>query len=298
MKKIIAIALLIIIVLSLCACGSDKERKINCSNCGESIVKDAAFCEHCGIAVNTTDDQSDDNSKNNIIGIWYNADDDYLEILSDNTYMIGNVIEPEDVYYSGEWKYLKKENFFKFSDNNDSFLKIEIKSDKYGIYIEYGEYKKFYKNEYPRTQIEEDLKSQEEKKAIPCPNFVGQTYAEIQNNKDYAKNFEFEILWQNNTEYDKGVIFEQSFQQNEKLKKGTTITLYVSMGNVACIVPDVYGMTESAAVSKLKSSGFSCVIEAIVSDSVETGLVVKTEPVRSTVVEANSEITVYISKGK
>ena len=61
MKKLLVITLSLIIVFSLCACGSKEMEKINCSSCGESISKDVAFCEHCGAAVNNADNESADN---------------------------------------------------------------------------------------------------------------------------------------------------------------------------------------------------------------------------------------------
>ncbi|MDD6479243.1 MAG: zinc ribbon domain-containing protein [Oscillospiraceae bacterium] len=53
MKRILALLLALIIVLSFSACGKEKAEKY-CSNCGEAISKNVAFCEHCGEAVKET----------------------------------------------------------------------------------------------------------------------------------------------------------------------------------------------------------------------------------------------------
>ncbi len=136
---------------------------------------------------------------------------------------------------------------------------------------------------------------------IPCPDFVGMRYDEILGNKEYTDNFKFEDEWDHSDEYEKNYVFEQSEKKGEKLKKGAKITLYISMGESSKKVPDVSGKTESAAVSELKSNGFKNfkVVETP-SEDTEKGLVIKTEPLRSTVVAADTDVTVtiYISSGK
>lgn len=133
---------------------------------------------------------------------------------------------------------------------------------------------------------------------IACPKFIGQKYEEIIKNTEYMDNFKFDDEWEHNDEYDYGYIFEQSEKEGEKLKKGAKITLYISMGQSTKKVPDVYGKSESAAVSELKSNGFETEIVEIASEDYEKGLVIKTEPQRTTVVEENSKITIYVSTGK
>ncbi len=133
---------------------------------------------------------------------------------------------------------------------------------------------------------------------ISCPNFVGKKYEEIVENTEYKTNFKFDDEWDHNDEYEYGYVFEQSEKEGEKLKKGAKITLYISMGKNTKKVPDVYGKSESAAVSELKSNGFETNIVEMLSEDVEKGLVVKTEPQRTQVVEENTKITIYISSGK
>ena len=133
---------------------------------------------------------------------------------------------------------------------------------------------------------------------IVCPDFVGKSYEEILGNDEYKANFKFEDEWQTNNDFAYGIVYEQSETEGEKLKKGANITLYVSMGQSTKKVPDVYGQTESAAVSQLKSNGFSVVITEEVSEDVEEGMVIRTEPQRTQVVEEGAKITVFVSSGK
>lgn len=134
-------------------------------------------------------------------------------------------------------------------------------------------------------------------KEIDCPNFVGMTIDEVKENEYYQS---FEIEWENKAsdEYDVGLVCEQSQSAGKKLKKGAIITLYVSTGKTNIKIPDVYGKTESYAVSELKSKNFKTVVNAIADDEVEAGLVIKTEPARTTVVAEGSEVTIYVSTGK
>ncbi|MBQ9965861.1 MAG: Stk1 family PASTA domain-containing Ser/Thr kinase [Clostridia bacterium] len=133
---------------------------------------------------------------------------------------------------------------------------------------------------------------------IECPNFVGMTYEQLKENEEYNELYDFVIEWANNSDYENGYIFEQSHTAGTKMKKDAKITLYISMGQATKKVPDVYSKTESSAVSELKSNGFEVAIEEIASEEIDVGLVVKTEPARTTVVEEGAKITVFISTGK
>ncbi len=133
---------------------------------------------------------------------------------------------------------------------------------------------------------------------IECPNFVNKTIEEIKKNTEYIENFDFEEEWEENADFAYGIVYEQSEAAGQMLKKDAKITLYISMGPVTKKVPDVYGKTESAAVSELKSNGFTTVITEIPSEDVEAGLVVKTKPQRTEVVAEKATITIYVSSGK
>ena len=133
---------------------------------------------------------------------------------------------------------------------------------------------------------------------IECPKFIGQAYDDIKANTEYTDNFKFETEWQSNNDYEYGYVYEQSKAEGQQVKKGATITLYISKGLSTKKVPDVYGQTESAAVSKLKAEGFKPTVEEMPSDDVEAGKVIKTDPQRTEVVGDNLDIKVYVSSGK
>lgn len=134
---------------------------------------------------------------------------------------------------------------------------------------------------------------------ISCPNFVGKKYEEIIADDEYKDTFKFKDEWDYSADYEFGYVFEQSEKEGEKLKKGANITLYVSMGENTKKVPDVYDMTEAAAVSELKAQGFTNIEKVeMASEDTDKGKVIKTEPKKTQVVKENEKITLYISTGK
>ena len=134
---------------------------------------------------------------------------------------------------------------------------------------------------------------------IECPNFVGMKISEVIHNDEYDANFNFKVEYDYNNEYEEDSIFEQSIPEGRKLKKDALITLFVSIGETRKEVPDVYGQTESFAITELeKSFGFKVKTVEEASDEVEAGYVIKTDPQRSTVVAEGETITVYVSTGK
>ncbi len=132
---------------------------------------------------------------------------------------------------------------------------------------------------------------------IECPKFIGMTIDEVKKNEHFSS---FDIDWEYtaNDEYDSNIVCDQSQAEGRKLKKGAKLTLYISTGKTNIKVPDVYGKTESYAISELKSKGFVTTVKLIADDEVEEGLVIKTDPIRSTVVAEGAEITVFVSTGK
>ncbi len=134
---------------------------------------------------------------------------------------------------------------------------------------------------------------------LECPKFIGQKLSDIETNTEYNDNFNFKVEYDFNNEYEANVVYEQSIPEGQKLKKDAEITLFVSIGESRLNVPDVYGKSESYAITELeKSNGFKVVIVEEASDEVEEGLVIRTEPQRSTVVAEGATIKVFISTGK
>ena len=132
---------------------------------------------------------------------------------------------------------------------------------------------------------------------IECPKFVGMTIEEVKKNEHFSS---FDIDWEYtaNDEYESNIVCDQSQPDGKMLKKGAKIVLSISTGKTNIKVPDVYGKTESYAISELKSKGFVTTVKLVADDEVEEGMVIKTDPVRTTVVAEGAEIIVYVSTGK
>ena len=132
-----------------------------------------------------------------------------------------------------------------------------------------------------------------------CPNFVGQNFEDVQNNKEYDGKFIFTFEPKSSDEYAENLIVEQSITEGSPLKEGTKITLYYSSGKTLIEIPNVYGYTEAAAKTELEDiNDFKIVIKQEFSEDVESGIVIKTEPKRGERVPKGTKIEVYVSSGK
>ena len=132
---------------------------------------------------------------------------------------------------------------------------------------------------------------------IACPKFIGMTEEQVKQS-EYIDTFEIHFEYEKNDEFPVNQICNQSQKEGDMLKSGAKITLTVSMGINTCKVPDIYGKSESYAISQLKADKFAYVIKEVFDDEVEAGIVIKTEPAKTTVVAEGTEVTVFVSKGK
>ncbi len=136
-------------------------------------------------------------------------------------------------------------------------------------------------------------------KTIECPDFTQMTYDELKEHEYYKNNtLNFVIEEVYCDEHKFGEICEQSHNSGKKIKEGAKIIITVSKGSANAKVPDVYGWAETKAINELKSLGFTVTVKEIASDDVEEGMVIKTDPIRTTTVSSDEEIIVYVSTGK
>lgn len=134
-------------------------------------------------------------------------------------------------------------------------------------------------------------------KEIEYPDYVGKTIDQV-NSDENSKLFDIKWEYVVSDKYDRGIVCEQSQKAGKSAKKGAKLTLYVSMGQTTVTVPDVYGKSESFAVSELTAKKFVPIIKKTADDEIESGLVIRTDPQKTTVVAEGSEVTVYVSTGK
>ncbi len=127
-------------------------------------------------------------------------------------------------------------------------------------------------------------------------NFVGYSYDELQNSKDYK--YEFVAEYRKTDEKEPGIILSQSPEAGSKITEGSTVTLVVAASEKDITMPNVYGLTLEMAEQTLKQSELS-IFKAmkINSDSVEEGKVIYTDPKANSIVSGDQEITIYVSDG-
>jgi eukaryotic-like serine/threonine-protein kinase len=76
------------------------------------------------------------------------------------------------------------------------------------------------------------------------------------------------------------------------------VTLTVSAGPGQAEVPSTAGLERDAAISKLKTAGFSPQLQTANSDKVESGLVIHSDPSGGTTLTRGSAVTLYVSLGQ
>jgi len=83
----------------------------------------------------------------------------------------------------------------------------------------------------------------------------------------------------------------------QSLDKGSTVTVTVSSGPGQRDVPSVAGLSQSAAQSALRRSGFRAAVGSEASDKVAKGVAISTTPSAGTPLDAGSVVTLTISSG-
>ncbi len=99
----------------------------------------------------------------------------------------------------------------------------------------------------------------------------------------------------------KGYIVRTEPAKNVTLKEGDKITLYVSSGPDIKVspMPNVIGYAQANALKSLQNQGLQLdiQIEEVFSDTVQTGDVIRTEPVKGEELKTGQTVTLYVSKG-
>ena len=103
-----------------------------------------------------------------------------------------------------------------------------------------------------------------------------------------------------NPTYAKGQVAMQSPAGKTQLEKGGTVTVNLSGGTGQLAVPAIVaGQTTSAAQTFLQSDPYKFVVTIVeeASATVAKGIVIRTDPVAGTLVDAGKPITVFVSSG-
>ncbi len=94
-----------------------------------------------------------------------------------------------------------------------------------------------------------------------------------------------------------GLVISQSPAANTTLKPGDTVKLVISKGSDLVTVPNVVGMTEANATSKLSGLGLNVSVEYENSDTAASGTVIKQNASTNSKMQKGSDITIIVSRG-
>lgn len=133
-------------------------------------------------------------------------------------------------------------------------------------------------------------------KQVPVPDLVNKSFEEAE---EIAKKIGVKIKnsgseYNNNIEKDK--IFAQNYTEGDNLYKGDVIDVKLSLGTKKIYMPDVINKDLFDAYNLLQSFNVKEIYEY--SENVPNNIVIKQEPSFNELLEENSEVVLYVSRGK
>ncbi len=99
--------------------------------------------------------------------------------------------------------------------------------------------------------------SQAQIQEITVPNFINQSYADVQQAEYNIQNFSFSVTEEHDSVFGLGKIMEQTPKAGEKVLPGTVIQVVVSKGALTVEMPQVVGKTRVEAKAALDALGIT-----------------------------------------
>ena len=130
------------------------------------------------------------------------------------------------------------------------------------------------------------------------PNFVGMSYSQIQNNREYTGIYLFYVTEEYSDSSPAGTVLTQDPAPGTAITEGenSTIRLVISKGPQMVEMPNTIGFTQEGAIRELESRGLVPSCFMVVNDgSYASGCVVSCSVEPGTMVEAGSTVVVYIA---
>lgn len=128
-------------------------------------------------------------------------------------------------------------------------------------------------------------------------DYTGKDFEEVQSELEKYGITAVEDKRTYSDKYDKGIIISQTVKEGNTLKSGGSIGFEVSDGPKTVKVPEVAGKELRVAEQLLKNEDLDYSDINEYSETVATGLVIRTDPAEGTEVEPGTTITVYVSLG-
>ncbi len=130
---------------------------------------------------------------------------------------------------------------------------------------------------------------------IKIPDFAGKEAETVKaaiEEKELIAKLEYEF----SNEYRKGLVTRTSPAADAVVEKEAEITIYVSKGP-SVTIPDLAGVDETSAVASVSGKKLLPIVEYEYSDDYQKGNVIRTKPAAGSVVEEDTRVTIYVSKG-
>lgn len=128
-------------------------------------------------------------------------------------------------------------------------------------------------------------------------DYTGKDFATVQSELEKYGIKAVEDKRSYSDKYDEGYIISQNVNEGNTLKSGSTIGFEVSDGQKLVKVPEVAGKELRVAEQIMKNEELEYSDINEYSETVATGLIIRTDPAEGTEVEPGSTITVYVSLG-
>lgn len=135
---------------------------------------------------------------------------------------------------------------------------------------------------------------------ITVPKFIGMT-REVAENTIRDLGLLPKVTEENSELYEAGLVCGQNPAQNDTVLPGDEVEIIVSAGadTMVAPIPEVFGKSLSDVQYALSEAGFTAgSTEEEYSDSVEAGMVIRTEPATGASAEVGSSVKIIVSKGK
>ena len=139
-----------------------------------------------------------------------------------------------------------------------------------------------------------------EAKKVDVPDFctAGYTESEVKNQALWMAQFNIIFEYEYSTDIEENYVFKQSIEPGSEVKSGSDIVLTVSKGIETVKIPDVGGLSQSAAKEKLEAEGFKVKVVTVYNDGSHTPYTVKTRggiaPAEGSTVAKGEEIIIQV----
>lgn len=151
--------------------------------------------------------------------------------------------------------------------------------------------------EAPPSSGEEPSSQEEQEEPLLIPDLVGQYIGTVQQNAQLMEDFRIRVVQEYNDDYPQGIVGRQSLPAGAVFPEGGMLTVYVSQGPEAVLMPDVTGQSAEVAAVRLEGMGIRCKVAVSADPSYRPGIVEKTSIAPGNTVYRNRDtVTLFVGQ--